>query len=624
MGAFGVIGAIGQRLHEKNLLDLQDKANTHSAMLKMAQQLADNTGADPQVAQHYHNLAFQIASTPTMKFDAKKFDLQGPMLEYQRRQQAQPKPQAPTLAPAEPPPRMQQSEPQFSLPTQGPASRATDQPQGNPQTIAPIAGPPPAPPGQQSVPTAQLAVGGTAPFLGSPDEWQAVDPRRAMNLKLGEEQERYKAQYGAQYDAMGKERRALSDFQKQQINQDIKELQGEIDPVTKKSVWDSLTPAERAEIKTGRNLAGTSAAMNRPITLAGVTSNKEILAIDPNAAYVNDDGTVVPLPADGFSKTQIVAGQRRYSPTSPSQPVMMNDKSQAVLGNRYGAPGQVLEGIVPPPLAIPKPYDLQGGGKGIASAAQIAAGQAPTAIPGALGVGDPTTSVQHTPGLPDTVTSTRKGAGPSGGGGGRAQGARGAAVPSDSFPAAVKMTAEQVAKGELPLPADARTAGAVKQYLAEHNQEIPIPLAPPFQKLISEIDPRLKSIRGLKARLEKAKNDDRRGYFTKARIQYKTGAAGGDGQLANDIAELSFTGLQSAGQLIKGMSRAHNVLEKGLEHTPNVWIDSPKLIYEKLTQLEDRLKEARTSAMEDGRKTGVVPPPPGQDSDAKKDPLGIR
>ncbi len=139
------------------------------------------------------------------------------------------------------------------------------------------------------------------------------------------------------------------------------------------------------------------------------------------------------------------------------------------------------------------------------------------------------------------------------------------------------------------------------------------------QKVITTTQPVLDQVDRLLGdidRLNLGDNNDS-GYLFGSRLKYSLGKASPEGTLANDIAGLSLGSVVEAASALQGSSRSIVALKKALVHTPNPWVDSPKLIKEKLSTIKERLHDVVADANEFGRKrqpstagpaSGSVPP----------------
>src|SRR5258708_31935129 len=74
------------------------------------------------------------------------------------------------------------------------------------------------------------------------------------------------------------------------------------------------------------------------------------------------------------------------------------------------------------------------------------------------------------------------------------------------------------------------------------------------------------------------------------------------GRLAHARGGLYLGSGVEAASALQGSSRAIVALKKALVHTPNPWVDSPKLIKEKLTTIKERLSDVVQDANEYARK----------------------
>ena len=116
------------------------------------------------------------------------------------------------------------------------------------------------------------------------------------------------------------------------------------------------------------------------------------------------------------------------------------------------------------------------------------------------------------------------------------------------------------------------------------------PVLDQVDRLVSDID-----------RLGLQDNNDS-GYLFTSMMKYKFGKASPDGSLGNDIAGLSLGSVVEAASALGGSSRSLTALKKALQHTPNPWVDSPKLMREKLQTIKERLDDIVKDANEYGRK----------------------
>lgn len=132
-------------------------------------------------------------------------------------------------------------------------------------------------------------------------------------------------------------------------------------------------------------------------------------------------------------------------------------------------------------------------------------------------------------------------------------------------------------------------------------EAVPVPLSEGAKSLISESDKILDQIRGIKEKIANVKDNDTPLYYAKDVGKYKMGMAG-----ANDtgglIADLSLNSVVGAARILKSSSKARETFERALEHTPSAWKDSPKLISQKLDNIERNLLDGKAYAMEEWTK----------------------
>lgn len=100
------------------------------------------------------------------------------------------------------------------------------------------------------------------------------------------------------------------------------------------------------------------------------------------------------------------------------------------------------------------------------------------------------------------------------------------------------------------------------------------------------------------------KENNSPGYLMWSRMKYGAGR-GTPGGLADEIANLELTKVTSAANALKGSSRAWAALSLALQHTPNVWVDSPAMIRRKLETIDQRLQAVIEEQRRFGTKSGL-------------------
>lgn len=132
-------------------------------------------------------------------------------------------------------------------------------------------------------------------------------------------------------------------------------------------------------------------------------------------------------------------------------------------------------------------------------------------------------------------------------------------------------------------------------------------LSPAAQKTLMETVPVHQQIQELMQTFEPMKDDNTAGKFMKDRALYSVGIQSPIGGAADAIAQLELNRVSGAARVLKGSSRAIQALEKAMVHLPNVWIDSPKMIYSKLQNLDGALTQIESGAYQYGSKSGLTP-----------------
>jgi hypothetical protein len=161
---------------------------------------------------------------------------------------------------------------------------------------------------------------------------------------------------------------------------------------------------------------------------------------------------------------------------------------------------------------------------------------------------------------------------------------------------------------------------AVMRYMSQAGIETPVSLTPAAQTVLTQIDPVLNQIQAAKESLESTKGNNTPGYFFVDRVKYAMGVDTGASGL---IANLSMSSILGASRILKGgASRTKAIFEEAEKHTPNVWKDSPKLVYDKLSQMEKSILEGKQALMEEGSRTGVVDRQPSRATPPPSKPGG--
>jgi hypothetical protein len=148
----------------------------------------------------------------------------------------------------------------------------------------------------------------------------------------------------------------------------------------------------------------------------------------------------------------------------------------------------------------------------------------------------------------------------------------------------------------------------VEKFMRDQGKQPPVVLIPEAQKTIIQASPVMDQIDGLLKDIDDLKlgGNNTSGFLLPARAEYALGHASPEGSLGKDIAGLSLGSVVEAASVLKGTSRSVLALKKALEHTPNPWVDSPKLMKEKLETIKTRLKDVMDDAYKYGKKGAAV------------------
>jgi hypothetical protein len=164
-------------------------------------------------------------------------------------------------------------------------------------------------------------------------------------------------------------------------------------------------------------------------------------------------------------------------------------------------------------------------------------------------------------------------------------------------------------------------AGRLLAYMAKRGYELPIPLTPSAQKVLEESSPTHDQVKELMGQFESMKGDNTAFKFLPQRLDYARGVYTPIGNANDTIANLELTRIVGAARVMKGASRSVKVLEIAMNHLPNVWKDSPMMIYSKLRNLDEALTKIEQDAIKFGRKGGIGGSSPVNPK--KDDPLDV-
>jgi hypothetical protein len=129
-------------------------------------------------------------------------------------------------------------------------------------------------------------------------------------------------------------------------------------------------------------------------------------------------------------------------------------------------------------------------------------------------------------------------------------------------------------------------------------------LTAPALKDLRDTDAVLDLVHKVQAELSKNKNDNTPAKYFLPSLAYKLGYA----NEADLLSKLNIGQIVEAGRLIHPTgTRAVSVLDKAMIHTPQTWSDSPKLMYDKLKNIEDNLQDYRKETLKYGQKYPGLP-----------------
>lgn len=131
-------------------------------------------------------------------------------------------------------------------------------------------------------------------------------------------------------------------------------------------------------------------------------------------------------------------------------------------------------------------------------------------------------------------------------------------------------------------------------------------LSPAAQGVLRESVPIRRQLEEVMKTFESMKENNQPGTFLGDRALYSMGIHSQIGDAADTIAALELNKVVGAARVLKGSSRAMASLEQAYKHLPNLWVDSPKLIYSKLANVIQQLKMVEQDAVTFGSKSGLV------------------
>ena len=467
-------------------------------------------------------------------------------------------------------------------PTQG---LAPDQPPGLPKPPIPFgsgapAGPAPA---AQPNPAQMMAVGSQSGGIGM------GGPRPALPAPPAEE---YHTPWTAGRNAAANVGRRLGEKGAAalrptlEVKGQVEREQAALDYEALKARYESepwfqgLTNRQKTEVLSGRNVSPEL----RPQNIPGLVQGK---SLQPG----EKDFSGNPIDADGFYRVRVFAdGNREYIPemTTTSGIIEPDANSNTgfsrVVRDRTGREISRSAGATPPPAYVPTTTT-----NARSSEQAVTVGDQVKVIP--IQSSTTTTSTRSVPGMPSPP----------------------AGIPSATAPS----------QRPGPPSASAGQGRVIGESPAAFKMRVENEYTPEGQKVMMELVPRMQMIQRLRAALEPYKNNDVPAGSLLDSILYKLGYAGDQGSF---LSQLNLGSIAQAGSLIRGVSRAQQVLGQAMIHTPNAWRDSSKMMYQKLTEILQNMKDMETATNNFAKKypglkappAAGMTPPPGDESEAQK------
>lgn len=666
MGGFvqGFLGALGDRARQSHILDLNYNHQANEEVAQQLEKMAEN--ARPEFAPEYLQMALRYRSLKPGQKPGKDMNLHDIMLRQvqqahqqelaQQAGQAQPQanlnrltpPPAPDTAATGPQQGFQPGTPEYEAAhkafptamnptvTSGPASNPGPAlSQLPPQWSGPVPGgdqnlpPPPQFIGKPNMPgggnatsgSPNMVAGGAAPSSGFgvslpappnynysrvpntpegagmvslPDGSTALSTRylpeelnqRDINFTTGKQH--------AINQEMGARMRETAQFNRQLQNQTISDR---IDALKSSGAWDKLSPRQQAELQIGANQITPEL---RPLNLSGETLGNQITATeDVNGQPINPNGFYKELyTPNGIQYRPIVGPTMETLNPDSSSPTGFSKVATTKTGQELGR----ARGVLPPSAFVPTQTTSSHGV--VHDIVDPETGDIKT---GVVNVGSSSTHQKIIPGVtpgttPPFVAQRSLPPPPGRGRAGTAGTSTSTPRMSTGGPAPTRATTPTFKKGgSIP---GVRVLG---ESPAQRKMEIQNPLNTDAQKIMEDTDPVLDKVNQALKMLEPTKDDNSPYHTFFKNLEYKFG-------MANDatplITNLNLGQVVGGARILKGSSRAYQMLVKAMEHLPDTSKDSPKLMYEKLVNIKDNLEKIKQDAAKYGQRYPGLKRPP--------------
>lgn len=137
-----------------------------------------------------------------------------------------------------------------------------------------------------------------------------------------------------------------------------------------------------------------------------------------------------------------------------------------------------------------------------------------------------------------------------------------------------------------------------------NGEKPPIPLTPAGSTTVAQTAPVLQMVQRLKAAIGTFKDSN---IPLSEALQAQLYGMGISTDQSGTIAQAELLKVVGAGRVMRGVSRNMDALELAMKHLPNIRIDSGKLMYDKLDNLETNLRDVVNGAYRYERKSGALP-----------------
>jgi hypothetical protein len=153
-------------------------------------------------------------------------------------------------------------------------------------------------------------------------------------------------------------------------------------------------------------------------------------------------------------------------------------------------------------------------------------------------------------------------------------------------------------------------------YVASKGEDQPVPLDNPSKQHLAAIEPVMDSLKKLKAGIARYANSNSPMPLTGKRLMYSLGIGDPDGS-GGLISMGEMDRIRGAAQSLTGLRTNLATLTQAQIHTPNFWVDSGKLMNDKVDNMLSYLQNQEEKIYKFGAKTGIVQGAPSSADDQK-------